>query len=506
MKNKKVGYLTYISLLVLVLCISSASYAYFKKKDESGKQTNINVVSNTTDVITYSAGDPIYIKADQSTFAKGKGNASASTTVSVTLKSGDGEGKSVLDYVYGLSIIENTFTYSSEDGIPEIILTLYDEEGKIITENNNFEFITVTDGNNNEVSGFDITTFPSGLVDFRTIETTSTKTNVHKLTITLVNHDFDQSVNAGAHIEAVAFITSLNMDESRTLASVVSNRTGVKYVSVDNSQRFTGKSVDNYICFGSITPKCKDSDLYRIIGVFDDKVKLISKEFVTPEILGMKNNYMGTTTEAGYKTLNYTGSTALTKLAVYSWNSTGKTWADSDLNLVHLNKIYLNYLDSKNTTNIKWRDLILDADWYSTKFDFDSSNSNSEYFYQYELGDKKDETSKVNAKIGLIYASDYGYASDSKYWTTNLREERNGDNIKNSNWLSIGMWEHTISRTTYLGYDADFLIYPGGWVYSLDMSKYGAGVRPTFYISGDLTYISGSGTSSDPIRVDYVQK
>lgn len=43
------------------------------------------------------------------------------------------------------------------------------------------------------------------------------------------------------------------------------------------------------MCFGSNEKPCPYDNLYRIIGVFDDKVKLIKSTFITCDILGINN-------------------------------------------------------------------------------------------------------------------------------------------------------------------------------------------------------------------------
>ena len=51
----------------------------------------------------------------------------------------------------------------------------------------------------------------------------------------------------------------------------------------DNSYRYAGASdqVNNYVCFGSNVTPCPTDNLYRIIGVFGDKVKLIKSDYAT---------------------------------------------------------------------------------------------------------------------------------------------------------------------------------------------------------------------------------
>ena len=43
----------------------------------------------------------------------------------------------------------------------------------------------------------------------------------------------------------------------------------------DNSYRYAGADPNNYVCFGTDEETCPDDNLYRIIGVFGNEVKLI---------------------------------------------------------------------------------------------------------------------------------------------------------------------------------------------------------------------------------------
>ena len=48
----------------------------------------------------------------------------------------------------------------------------------------------------------------------------------------------------------------------------------------DNNYRYAGANPNNYICLGSDATTCPDDNLFRIIGVFGDKVKVIKDKSV----------------------------------------------------------------------------------------------------------------------------------------------------------------------------------------------------------------------------------
>ena len=99
-----------------------------------------------------------------------------------------------------------------------------------------------------------------------------------------------------------------------------------------------------------------------------------------------------------------------------------------------------------------------------------------------------------------MYASDYGFAASNSYWASTLGSYNNSS-ITSNNWMYMGMSEWTISRSSDDSIIA-FRVDSIGVVAGTDVS-YGstAAVRPVFYLTSSTQYVSGSGTSSDPIRI-----
>jgi len=304
-----------------------------------------------------------------------------------------------------------------------------------------------------------------------------------------------------------------DVDTSMSLAEyVVSQYTGTQGVNGiyyhdanltdgagDNSYRYAGANPNNYVCFGSDDATCPSEDLYRIIGVIDGKIKLISADGATTTMLGTDEGYVKTYQAAfGSDSSYYKGNGDLTKIGTYKWNKSGtNTWSTSTTNTINLNTNYLTYLDSKNT---KWKTMIADTTWYvggMTKAN--GYNSNAKTAYNYEVGANKDGTT-VNAKIGLMYVSDYGFAAAPSAWTTILYNYDDAT-IINENWLYIGLCELTISRRSddsnlaFAVRDAGDL---GGGAVD---SSYGSAARPTFNLSSSVKFVSGEGTAVNPIRI-----
>ena len=117
--------------------------------------------------------------------------------------------------------------------------------------------------------------------------------------------------------------------------------------------------------------------------------------------------------------------------------------------------------------------------------------------YNYEVGANSSSTTDT-MKIGLMYVSDYGYAASNNYWTTNLSSY---SNATGSNWLDLGYTEWTISRSSGVRTNA-FYVYSSGHVVGNRNVEYPWAMRPVFYLTSTTSYVSGSGTESDPIRIN----
>ena len=66
--------------------------------------------------------------------------------------------------------------------------------------------------------------------------------------------------------------------------------------AADNSYRFTGANPNNYVCFGSEANPCPSTNLYRIIGVIDSRIKLVHNSGITSRQIDTTdtNSYVNT--------------------------------------------------------------------------------------------------------------------------------------------------------------------------------------------------------------------
>ncbi len=470
MQNKKQIILSIIAIVTLAILVIGASFAYFAAQGNTSAQTSATVKTYTVDVFSFETGDPISFSLNQENFASGKGNQTGSTFAKAILTANNKTNTATEHYNMYLNISENTFDYSIDENTPEILLTITDGTNPV-TNITSLTYKTVTDGKGNSISGYDITN-KTGLIELfsnREITTTSTKTENWNISVTFINYNADQSKNAGNTFSGKVLIQK----EKITLLAdyVISQYTGTQgdngiYYhesslangAGDNSYRYAGASdsVNNYICLGSDVATCPDANLFRIIGVFGDKTKVIRAKSVGDQ----------------------------------RWQiSKDNTWSSSSLN-TYLNGTYLTSLGTL-------ADKIATTTWKVGGGK--TANINGvvpKTAYQYEVGSSA-STTTYDAKIGLMYVSDYGFAADQSGWTTKLNSYNSNTS---KNWLYLGHDEYTISRDSDTTGSA-FIVY-SGYVLSYLVNNATNGVRPTFNLNSSVTYVSGDGTQSNPIRIN----
>lgn len=194
--------------------------------------------------------------------------------------------------------------------------------------------------------------------------------------------------------------------------------------------------------------------MFRIIGVIDNKVKVIKYQSI--------------------------GNMA--------WDSNGSNvWSTSSLNS-YLNTTYYNSLSSLLKKKIS------DTTWI-VGGNTDISRDSVSTAYKNELLNPA-TTLTFTTKIGLMYASDYGFAASPAAWTGNM-SSYDGSSIEN--WLVILLDQWIITRVSSSN-NLAYLIYDDGTLANGNTVN-GGEVRPCFYLLPSVTYKSGTGSESDPYLI-----
>jgi len=278
----------------------------------------------------------------------------------------------------------------------------------------------------------------------------------------------------------------------------------------ENGIRYEGADPNNYICLDNKTSgTCSDSSLlFRIIGLFDEDTSTDgTNSSGTKKLLKVidTNNYGGTSGKY--------------------WDSNGKNnWSTASLK-TELNGTYLTTLLGTSNVNSKLSSGIANAKWHLGG----ASGANyqtltTEGIYREERNTSaiySGNPSSIYAQVGLMYPSDYGYATVGGT-TTNKSSCRDQalykwdgssySDCKNNDWLftsQVTSWgSHTLEwlLSAFLTFDniVSHLHSSGNvdYLYSHNV-KSSAAVRPTFYLDSSVLKIvgTGDGSSSNPYRV-----
>ena len=299
---------------------------------------------------------------------------------------------------------------------------------------------------------------------------------------------------------------------------------------LDTEYRYVGANPNNYVWF--------NNDLYRIIGIFNENshgvvdengngvqlVKLIAANQLTANAWGIysNNNQTGTYTErtndwsgttTGYKSsLNILLSEYFLENPDTVYGTCGK-WthfaSDATSRTYNCSDIYGYSLKANNGI----QDYIEEVTWYLKGFGHTEDVSEAgdhlkQDIYLCERGFSTDsdcmsggvngEYSPISTgKIGLMYASDYLYASGYVSSTdTNILAS---DSLYgNKNWLYKGFdWTMTpvggsAARVTYANHR--------GVISSYD-SHIALGIRPSFYLKNSVSISGGDGSFDNPYTI-----
>ena len=278
----------------------------------------------------------------------------------------------------------------------------------------------------------------------------------------------------------------------------------------ENGLRYEGADPNNYICLDNKTSgACSSSSLlFRIIGLFDEDTS---------------NN--GTSSSGTKKLLkvidlnNYGGTDGK------NWNSVkSNNWSTASLK-TELNGTYLTTLLGASNVNSKLSSGIANSKWHLGGAREDNYETLiAEGIYREERNTSaiySGNPSSIYAKVGLMYPSDYGYATVGGTTTNKsscrTKELYNWDDesysdCKNNDWLftsQVVSWgsnknEWLLSPYSSDSYFAAVLNYtgfadPNG--YSVSVGQYA--VRPAFYLDSSVLKIvgTGDGTKDNAYRI-----
>ena len=264
----------------------------------------------------------------------------------------------------------------------------------------------------------------------------------------------------------------------------------------DQNIRYYGANPNNYVSF--------NNELWRIIGVFGNNVKLVRSEKLGElswdSSASSVNNGRGVNEWSQSDLKNYLNTMYYGGTSVTCYNRQNNQTTTCPTN--KLDETSKSLIDNHiwNTGAINWGDV-----YDSTTELFDTVE-----FYNAERGsvngkicsssnncnDTVERTITWTGYVGLPYITDYAYASSENDCNTKI-DKSSTYKCKNNNWMHYGQ------DTWMLSPDANPDFARAVWgVYGGDVNSYGAALPlsafPTIYLKSNILIESGNGTSSNP--------
>ena len=284
-------------------------------------------------------------------------------------------------------------------------------------------------------------------------------------------------------------------------------------------------TVKNYIKF--------NNELWRIIGIFNEKtsdgttqqlLKIVRNDYLTdlPTTITAKNTFDGVEVTNTYKfssTIN--NKTAFFNYYTdYDYTGNSSDWTRSGM-MHYLNDIYYNSFATEHKNMVESVTYSLGnsptittpIETYNAERDITAIHSGSEATW--------------TGKIGLMYPSDYGYATNSDKWNTTITYDENEDAAGVLNWMYThednknGVVYYLISPcegdTSYITAVTDSITlsadFPGLLSGATIIPAYGDEdtdvtdehyknyVRPSIYLKSTVKITGGDGTKSNPFTI-----
>ena len=295
--------------------------------------------------------------------------------------------------------------------------------------------------------------------------------------------------------------------------SASSSATGSEIASTTD-YRYYGKNPNNYICldFNGQT-ECPSGNLYRIIGVIYDeltgkeRLKIIKDSALSGYDIDKSDfttsfswDSSASKTNSGYG-LNdwiYADSNALMNKGYYNI-STSYTCYTGQNNA----SISCNF--SKGTYGLTTgaKSVLANARYYLGGYTTTATNTGT--FYGKERGTLVSSQSSYYNSLpythdnifGLMYPSDYGYASGSE--CTNVSLSAFTTACINKNWINNGTNQWTMTSKSSSGYQSFYINTSGKLAQTNDSTSYN--IRPVAYIDGDIGISGGLGTQAHPYKM-----
>ena len=480
---------SYLFILLGVCALMMTGYFSYAWFTVQGVQQYSVVTGNLSGSITIGANSVAIEGAGTISYTP----ATDSETVTITVTNSSDRTVKNSIYYYTLSDSSIEIGYTSDSTTIPTVEGVSVEKGKTLTYKikiNGSKGKAIKIGSSMGLSNSNLT-LPSGTTAFSLLSEPSAS----------------ETLIAKANPESLDYNSAT--DEQKNQMWTFSHES-TEQLGATTDYRYIGANPNNYVKF--------NDELWRIIGVFDvdDGTGKIEKRLKI-----VRNESIG----------NYSWDNKDTTTGAE--NSYGKNnWPDARLNYLlnaghesetYGGSLYWNrksgtcyYGQNNATTSCDFtstgltdaaKEMIGDAKWYlgGTANYTSSSNGLASHFYKYERGTTVYSGRSTNwtGKVGLIYPSDYGYATSGNSSTTRAtclaKELYNWDGASacyQNDWLfkSSYMW----SLSPYSSFSSYvFFVSSSGFV-NYYYAASARGVWPVVYLKSTIKVTTGTGSSDSP--------
>ncbi len=526
-------------LVFIALIIAGVTYAWFTWSSTDNTNMTMQIGEYTT--VTFSGGNAINVNNLAPVYNYTDGE---STSFSLTNNNDDITKEFKYNVYLDITTISNelkttVFKYILLDGSSNIIdqgnfssasngSTLTITENKTLPNgNSSYTFIIYIDGNEENNANMMNKSLSGSLrvvVERKSIAAANYITNL-----------YNTAEKRTATVDSITY----NLAPS---VNLMNDRYGSMDTDIDGGNiRYYGANPNNYVWLGdtytstytfssngtSITRNVGDKKLWRIIGVFDGRLKLISNDRISSTILSWDTSANTTGGNSGYGINQWGPSESYEGADLMRLLNPG--YEDESVN----NSLYWNkassgtvYTGIRNATtrsvsfvntglSSSESNMIDTATWYLGASCGFSSYVNMQYLSERQdstLGkvcsdgnncnDNVKRTSVWNGEVGLMYPSDYGYATDLTTCNQTLNNYNSSTNsyvCRKKDWLfNSSMVQATISPGAH-SVHADYVVFvtPAG---RLDFSNAfnPTAIRPVVFLKSGVSISDGIGSEEEP--------
>ena len=261
----------------------------------------------------------------------------------------------------------------------------------------------------------------------------------------------------------------------------------------DQNIRYYGSNPNNYVSF--------NNELWRIIGVFGNNVKLIRKdslgELSWDSSESSVNNGWGVNEWSQSALKNYLNTMYYGGTSVTCYNGQNKKEVTCPT----------------GTIDETSKALIDNHIWNTGAIEY-NTRTDTLAFYSAERGtvngkictgggycnDTVKRTTTWTGYVALPYVTDWAYASSESVCETNMQKQdsSNAYICKNNNWMQRSSYTWYLSPAAYGSFASDAWVVSDVGVAYNDRAAYSFAVAPSIYLKSNVLIESGTGTSSNP--------